>query len=686
MANILSSLPAARRVVALGWAAALCVVAGLAGCGGQGAGAGGGSSTAGGTPPVAVEIYADKSSLRSSGADETALQILVKDAGNRPVPGQLVSLSSDSGLVTTNTVATNGQGVVTGKLGITAGDRANRSIKLVATVGGLRSEMTVQVTGTRLTANADKSALVIGDTVKITAQLEDDLQQPLANETVTFSSALGNPVPASARTDVKGKVEVSFTVTKAGNNEIISVDAPRVKPNPAGTVSLQIADPTVTETLQVSGPQMISIDKPVVAQRVSIRLSRPNGDIANKDVNVTTTRGTIVTAMPVRTDSSGNAAVDLLPGNSVGQVLVTAEVRNPATGLFDGKGLRGQLNTIFVARQPSDFDVQANPNAVSLNVPGGGTQRSEIRVRVYDNSPNRNPVTGAFVRFTLNNDPSGGSLLSGGVTTGTDGFASTTYVAGDRESGTDQVVIEASVEGVTTRRTTTLTVAGSPLFVSIGTGNTLTPTGDSTTYQKDFNVRVTDSAGVAVKDVPVTVRLLPRFYYKGTHWYNGRFWTNSPRPIAGTNPVQYVAMSVQCANEDRNFDGTIDPTGGPTGGTEDTNGDARLWPGQVAAARPRLNESVRTDDTGSVKVTVTYARSFAYWAEYDVQVSAQVGGSQGRATTTFLLVGATDDFTSETTPPPGQQSPYGTFLVLDSNLDTANVYRAIPALSCVNPN
>lgn len=667
MANILSSLPAARRVVALGWAASLCVVAGLAGCGGQGAGAGGSSST-GGTPPVAVEIYADKSSLRSSGADETALQILVKDAGNRPVPGQLVSLSSDSGLVTTNTVATNGQGVVTGKLGITAGDRANRSIKLVATVGSLRSEMTVQVTGTRLTATADKSALVVGDTVKISAQLEDDLQQPLANETVTFSSALGNPVPASARTDVKGKVEVSFAVIRAGSNEVISIDAPRVKPNPAGMVSLQIADPTVTETLQVTGPALIPIDEPVTPQRISIRLSRPNGDIANKDVNVTTTRGTILTAMPVRTDSSGNVSVDLLPGTmsgpdlltSVGQTLVTAEMRNPASGLFDGKGLRGQLNTIFIARQPNDFDVQANPNAVSLNVPGGGTQRSEIRVRVYDKSKNRNPVTGAFVRFTLKNDPSGGSLLTGGVTTGTDGFASTTYVAGDRESGTDQVIVEASVEGVATKKTTTLTVAGSPLFVSIGTGNTLTPTGDSTTYQKDFNVRVTDSAGVAVKDVPVTVRLLPRFYFKGTHWYNGKFWTNSPRPIIGTNPVQYEIMSVQCPNEDLNFDGTIDPTGGPSGGTEDTNGDGRLFPGQVAAARPRLNESVRTDDTGSVRVTVTYARSFAFWAQYDIQVSAQVGGSQGRATTGFLLPGLTEDFTTETTPPPGQESPFGT--------------------------
>ncbi|MFM1990051.1 MAG: hypothetical protein RJA99_3008 [Pseudomonadota bacterium] len=660
MANILHRLPGSRRLTALAWAASLCTAAALAGCGGQGAG-GGGSAATSGTTPVALEIFSEKGELKASGADETALQILVKDAGNRPVPGQVVTLTADSGVVATDTVATNGQGVVTGKLSISAGDRANRTIRLTATVGTLKTLLDMPVTGTRLTASADKSALVIGETVKITATLEDDLQVPLANEDITLSSALGNAVPASARTDSKGRIEVSFQVTKAGANELITVDAPRVRPSPAGAVALQIADPSVTETLRVTGPQTIAIDPPVTAQPVTIRLSRPNGDIANKELKVTTTRGTIVdTGSPVRTDASGVATVQLRPGTSVGQVLVTAEMRNPVSGLFDGTGLRGQFNATFITQLPSDFDLQANPNSVSLNVSGGGTQRSEIKVRVYDATTNRNPVTGAFVRFRLLNDPSGGSLLSGGATTGTDGFASTTYIAGDRESGTDQVVVEATVEGVAAPKTATLTVAGSPLFVSIGSGNTLTDTGDKTTYQKDFNVRVTDSAGVAVKDVPVTVRLLPRYYVKGRHWWNGLLWTNGPM-LVGSPPVS-VRQRAQCANEDLNFDGSINPTGGPAGGTEDLNGDGRLWPGQVAAARPRLNEAVRTDDTGSVKVSITYARSFAYWAAFEVQVSAQVGGSQGRATTPFLLVGAPEDFSSETTPPPGRDSPYGTYI------------------------
>lgn len=661
MANILQRLSGSRRLVALAWAASLCVTAGLAACGGQGAGAGGSASMSE-TTPVALEIFSEKGALKSSGADQTALQILVKDAGNRPVPGQVVTLTADSGVVSTNSVATNGQGVVTGRLSISAGDRANRVIRLTATVGTLRQTLEVPVSGTRLTATADKSALVIGETVKIVAVLEDDLQVPLPNEDITFTSSLGNPVPSGAKTDSKGRVEVSFPVTRAGANERITVDAPRVRPNPAGSVLLQIADPSVTETLRLTGPQTIAIDPPVTAQPITIRLSRPSGAIANQELKVTTTRGTIVdTGSPVRTDVNGVATVLLRPGTSVGQVLVTAEARNPASGLFDGGGLRGQFNAAFITQLPSDFDVQANPNAVSVNIPGGGTQRSDIKVRVYDATTNRNPVTGAFVRFRLLNDPSGGSLLSGGSTTGTDGFATTTYIAGDRESGTDQVIVEATVEGVATPKTTTLTVAGSPLFVSIGSGNTLTETGDTTTYQKDFNVRVTDSAGVAVKDVPVTVRLLPLFYWKGFHQWNGKLWTNA-------------ASRFQCENEDRNFDGTIDPNATFTRfdaaigarvtvvGSEDVNGDGRLWPGQVAAARPRLNEAVRTDDTGSVKVTITYARSFAYWAAFDIQVSAQVGGSQGRATTPFLLVGSTDDFTQETTTPPGLNSPFGTYI------------------------
>jgi hypothetical protein len=638
------------RLVCNGWLAKLALTAalgaalgaasGLAGCGGQGAGAGGGAQTSG-TGASIVEIISEKSALKSSGADQTALQILVKDSGNRPVVGQQVVLQADSGLVVADAATTNTQGVVTGKLSITAGDRSNRTIKLSASVGALKSEISIAVTGTKLTATVDKSALVIGETATLSAIVEDDLGLPLVNEEVTFASKAGNPVPASGRTDSKGKVVVTVAVTKAGA-DTITVDAPRVRPNPAGLITLQVADPTATETLQVTGAPTISIDPPVVAQRLTVKLSRPNGDIANKVLKVTTTRGSIVDpGVPFATNAQGIVLVDLLPGSSVGQVLVTAEAINPASGLYDGKGLKGQYNGAFITSLPAGFDIQTNPNVVSVNRPGGGTQRSEIRVRVYDATVNRNPVTNAFVRFRLVNDPSGGSLLSGGTSTNVDGFATTTYIAGERESGTDEVVVEATVEGVAAPKTAKLTVAGSPLFVSIGSGNTLTDTGDATTYQKDFNVRVTDSAGVAVKDVPITVRLLPQFYVKGRHLWNSERWTN--------------ASSFRiCPNEDKNFDGTIN-----AGLGEDSNNDGRLFPGQVAAARPRLNESVRTDDNGSVKVTITYARSWAYWAQFEIEVSAQVGGSQGRATEEFLLIGATGDFTAQDTSPPGEFSAYG---------------------------
>ena len=89
-----------------------------------------------------------------------------------------------------------------------------------------------------------------------------------------------------------------------------------------------------------------------------------------------------------------------------------------------------------------------------------------------------------------------------------------------------------------------LTISNEPLFVLISTNDKIEEADQELNYVKPFSLYVTDAAGKGVSGATVSVRLLPRFYYKGQTAI-GPKWL----PIA---PV------TQCANEDLNFNGVLD--------------------------------------------------------------------------------------------------------------------------------
>jgi hypothetical protein len=297
------------------------------------------------------------------------------------------------------------------------------------------------------------------------------------------------------------------------------------------------------------------------------------------------------------------------------------------------------------------------------NSPGSSGNFSTIEVRVTGliNNTNNVLVVNAPVKFRIAPNPA--SPLFGQleidtavnpVLSNTIGIATNRFIPFAATSGTDAIVVCASVVGLTTPATpglvfpgnpcdanekpVRLTIAQQPLFVKISTDNQIEKTDNGLTYTKKFTVNVTDAAGRGVPGVAITPRLKPLSYGKGFYVFTGDAWAKAAEQI--------------CANEDTNFNGILDSQ------DNNENGDAFVWPGQAAAVSV-TNNGV-TDGTGFVVLSLKYGQRFGTWATYQIEARAAVGGTEGVALFDFTLSVATDDIKNKEATPGFQTSPYGT--------------------------
>jgi hypothetical protein len=92
------------------------------------------------------------------------------------------------------------------------------------------------------------------------------------------------------------------------------------------------------------------------------------------------------------------------------------------------------------------------------------------------------------------------------------GLVSARFIPGEATTGTDQVVICASVDGVAAlpgggapcnanEKSAKLTISQQPLFVRISTNNEIAKVNNNLDYEKLFSIYVTDAAGRGVPGV-----------------------------------------------------------------------------------------------------------------------------------------------------------------------------------------
>jgi hypothetical protein len=168
------------------------------------------------------------------------------------------------------------------------------------------------------------------------------------------------------------------------------------------------------------------------------------------------------------------------------------------------------------------------------------------------------------------------------------------------------------------------------LTVRLGTDNLIENLTEQLSYRKRYAAIVTDNAGIPKPNATVLATLRSKKYYVG-------YWA---KPASG-NWFQVHLNPDGIASEDLTNFGVCDPG-------EDTNGDQVLTPGNVAS----YTVQSQTDANGVAVLNIVYPKSFAQWAQMQLEVTATVGGTEGYNAITIPLPILASDVTNADVAPP----------------------------------
>lgn len=578
-----------------------------------------------------VDLLVSSQQLASDGKTPVTITVRVRSTANAVVTDSPVTISASSGDLVVVDAVTDANGLATAT--ITPGtNKTNRIITVTATAGSITKTNTINVTGTTITT-AGANAVTINTplTVKATVRDSSGTAIPSANVTVTSSDTSSMPVtPTTATSDSNGEVTVSTTPTGSGSF----------------TISFSALGATQTHAVTVNGDSFVLTTSAGINSADNTLLVNTNGTITvtwsknstaqtAQNITFSATRGVFTGGsgtVTATTNGSGVASATL-QSSSTGVATITV---SSADGLTSAS-----LPLTYITNQATQVSLQPAVTKIAANTSGSNAFKISLPALVRDSS--NNLVKDAVVAYSIIQDASGGSLSSAQATTNISGVATVDYIAGTTTSGQDGVQIQAkviSINGVAIApgsqpiTTLSLTVGGQGLFIRIGTDNTVgSPT---LLYKKTYAALVTDAGGGAVANAEVTFVAKPTKFFKGAHAWDS------------VSKVWFPVYSASCDSEDEDNNGTLDAG-------EDINNSGNLTPGNKASITP----SATTDSTGFTFADITYTKDTAYWVELKVTATAKVAGTEATDTATFILPGATGDYTSETVAPPGQTSQFG---------------------------
>jgi hypothetical protein len=559
-----------------------------------------------------VSVVTSSPQIASDGTKPATITALVRGANNQLLPGVTVTFQASSGGLAVQNAVTDAAGAAIATLSA-AGDPTNRTITVTASAGASTSNVTVDVTGTKLTVTGAAN-LVLGSTSVYDVALVDSGNNGIPGRAVAVSTTLNNPLTpaATVTTDSTGHALVTIAANTAGSEAL--------KATALGLSAQRNIDISGQSFVLTSSLATVPLS---TVQAIQLVWTASGVAQAGKTISFSTTRGLFTggaVTTTVVTDAAGAASVN-----------ISSMTSGPAVITASGTGVTSQLPITFIATTPAMVSVQASPSTI----PTEGQTTITAVVRDAAN----NLVQGQTVNFQLT-DITGGSLSLASAITDVQGRARTIYTASQTPSTTNGVTVQASVQGTAISSTAVFTVGGQTVFLSLGTGNTISENGAKTQFIVPYSVQALDAAGNAVDGVTVTMTIRSEEYAKG-HWTKGTPWTK----VSGNITV--------CPNEDSDDDGILDPIedAGASG-----NGNGKLDPGGVASTSLG---TVVTSSGGSATINVTYPEDHATWVRVTLTAKAVVQGSESTATSSFWLPILASYLTDANIRPPGEVSPYG---------------------------
>jgi hypothetical protein len=412
--------------------------------------------------------------------------------------------------------------------------------------------------------------------------------------------------------------------------------------------------------IQVQGSKLDVTVTPAVANpgsavTITAKLTDSNGaPIPNANVDIS---GVVVTTAV--TDGNGNARVPFNAPATPGtyNVNVAGSGVQAASSIVVGSTVPA---AVIPAGVTPSFAI--NPTVLAPNAAGSSANQASLRFLILDST--NTPIPNVRVRFEKFGSGLGydGAISTGAsaVLTNASGIATSAYVSGQESSPTNGVVMRACYKATDfvgsecpEFRTASMTVAGSPVAISISDNDALEK--GVGTYTQRFAVSIVDSAGRAVANAPVSYSVDITHFGKGLYEQTPTLVLSAsvigrafPEPDT-TSPAVY-GRRVLCPNEDANRSNNLDPS-------EDVNNNGVLEPAKSdISIAPDAAGVTTTDANGILLLKVTWLQKVATWMVYRVKVTTNVSGSESRAESsfpTYFVVGDDADAAPFKIPPYG---------------------------------
>lgn len=575
-----------------------------------------------------IALTLNKNTVKSGNGDSVTLTAFVTNSSGNIQPGKAVSFSvsgSSSGSISVaNAGITDAHGLVTATYSPDMTDRSNKAVVVNASsvaTPAITASGTINVIGTTINLTASPTATTLGSSINLDGTLMDGNGAAIGSQAITLTSPNFAGGQVILTTDSSGKIPTQVVViTNAPGGTATFTGAGL---GATGSTSVSVSGTSFSFNTGAPAPS----EEIVVSTPKTVTITYLNGavPVSGQTVFFSTSLGTMTPSSAV-TDVSGQAS-SALSSTSAGQAVVSANTA--------GAALQASRDVLFVGGTPTQIAIQAGQTTLAP------LAQTQITATVRDASGN--PVKGKVVVFNVIDDPSFGAGLSSSLaTTNNIGQASVSYTAGALTTATNSIKIRASVQGtaVTTQPFVApldaqLTVGGQAVFISIGSGNTISDL-DSTTYADPHNVVITDATGAPIANQVVTLSIIPMDYHKGQYVKTGSGWAAS--------------WSVTCANEDTNSDGVIQPG-------EDINGNGKLDPGNPVTLS---SATVTTGSNGFASFSVLYGKNYGNWLFVRLRVTTKVNGTESKAELFYdLSVSAADVANESASPPGGVYSPFG---------------------------
>ena len=381
--------------------------------------------------PNVITLTATPSSITANGTSQSTITATVKDSvanGSNPVPNQTVTFTTNLGTVTASAV-TNSVGVavvnltsgtIAGTATVTAVDgAATNTVSVVFTSGSVAN--TVTLTPSPATILADGIS-----TSTVTALVKDIGNNPVAGQTVTFSTTKGI-VSTPSTTNASGIA--TATVTSGISAGTATVTAVAGTKSGFTTITF-VAGPAAIVTVTASPGSIVANGSST--STITVKVSDNNNNPISGIVISPFTRslGTLSAIAP--TNSSGISTATLTSGLTGGPSTITATVQ--------GTSISGNTVVTFTGGSASAVSVAASPTNLWAN----GTDVSTISATFVDQ--NSNPVVGQTVNFTTTSGTFPGPSTSGTGVTNTSGVA--TIQLTSSITVTSNVTVTASVGAI----------------------------------------------------------------------------------------------------------------------------------------------------------------------------------------------------------------------------------------------